>query len=453
VTQQQLFASEPVFFDNVTKAQLPPTLSQLQSSSAFYKPLNAFQCVSGGVTNCVAAIPNIADLTAQKQSPTIYQVASNLQVPAMYLLGGQIEHQLPKNISAYVGISNVRMLHLTRIRDINAPLPGTITLTTPQGIRPNPLLGDVNEYESSARMHQTQMFIGFNSRLNPNVSLSGTYILSKTMSDADFASFPINSYDLSGEWGRASGDIRHRFTLFGNYNAPKLWKLSFAPFLVLNSGGPFNITTGTDTNLDRQYNERPTFAQLNAYCTLHANRCTRFDYSRTDSAIIPRNYGNAPGSVSVNLRISRTFSWGGEAARSAASKQQGNQSGQGNTGDAAAAKRPAGRGGASIGGGVPNMGGGGGPRGGGPGGGGPQVMMMGGPGGGSATGKYNLTVSINANNILNHANFSAPVGNLTSPSFGQSLSTFGGGFGPFGGGGGGASGPQRKIYLNLRFTF
>ena len=102
-----------------------------------------------------------------------------------------------------------------------------------------------------------------------------------------------------------------------------------------------------------------------------------------------------------------------------------------------------------IGGGIAAAGGGGAHGGGGAGG--PQMMMMGGPGGPGGPAKYNLTVSINANNILNHVNYSSPVGNLTSPSFGQSLGV-GGGFGGFGGGGG-ASGPNRKIYLNLRFTF
>jgi hypothetical protein len=83
------------------------------------------------------------------------------------------------------------------------------------------------------------------------------------------------------------------------------------------------------------------------------------------------------------------------------------------------------------------------------------MMMMGGPGGPGGAAKYNLTLSINANNILNHVNYSRPEGNLTSPSFGQSLSTSGGfgGFGPGGGGGGGGDGLNRKIYLNARFTF
>jgi hypothetical protein len=369
----------------------------------------------------------------------------------MYLVGTQVERQLPRNITVYAGLSMVRMLHQTRLRDINAPIPGTISALTPQGVRPNPTLGDINQYESSAKTRQTQLGIGFNSRLNPTLSFSGNYSLGKIKSDAEFfPTFPVNSYDLSGEFGRSSGDIRHRFSLFGTYNNPKLWKLSFNPFVTINTGGPFNITTGQDTNLDRQYNERPTFAQLNAYCTKVPSRCTSFDYSGTSNDFIPRNYGHAPGSVSLNLRVSRTFSWGGEARSAANRQQQGNQSGgQGKPsgGDAANAKRGAGNT-AIMGGGMAR----GGPGGGGPGGGGggPQVMMMGGPGGGGgAPAKYNLTLSINANNIFNHVNFSAPVGNLTSPSFGQSLAI--GGFGGFGGGG--DSGPNRKIYLNARFTF
>lgn len=446
----------------------PPTLLQIQNSRAVYDVLNTFKCTTGGPTNCVASVASVAGLKSTQQSVT--RVASNMTTPVMYLVGSQVEHQFPKNISGFAGVSVVRRLHAQRLRDLNAPLPGTIDPDLrPQGIRPNPAdlcaqyspnttpcaLGDVNQYESSATMHMTQMFLGFNSRLNPNMSFSGNYVLSSQKSDSD-GGFPVNSYDMSGEWGRSSGDIRHRFTLFGNYSAPKLWKLAFSPLLVLTSAPPFNITTGTDLNQDRQANERPTFAQLNAFCTnpKALGRCTHFDFSRTDNAIIPRNYGNGFGSVSVNLRVSRTFSWGGEA-RSAANRQQNNQSGggQANNSDAANAKRQAG--GANrtmIGGGMAGAGGGG-PRGGGgaPGGGGPQMMMMGGPGGAGGPAKYNLTVSVNATNILNHVNFQSPVGNLTSPSFGQSLGVSGG-FGGFGGGGG-ASGPNRKIYLNVRFTF
>jgi hypothetical protein len=56
-------------------------------------------------------------------------------------------------------------------------------------------------------------------------------------------------------------------------------------------------------------------------------------------------------------------------------------------------------------------------------------------------------LSINARNALNHPNYAAPNGDLSSPFFGQSLSLAG--FGPFGS----PSTYNRKIDLQLRFTF
>ena len=64
--------------------------------------------------------------------------------------------------------------------------------------------------------------------------------------------------------------------------------------------------------------------------------------------------------------------------------------------------------------------------------------------------RFNLNVSIYFQNILNHVNLSTPVGNLSSPSFGESLGLAGG----FGGGGGGSAGAgNRRIYAQLRLNF
>ena len=79
----------------------------------------------------------------------------------------------------------------------------------------------------------------------------------------------------------------------------------------------------------------------------------------------------------------------------------------------------------------------------------------GGPGGGPPPGgggpasahKYNLTLSISARNALNHPNYAAPSGDLSSPYFGEYRSLAG--FGPFGG----ATTYNRKVDVQLRFTF
>ncbi|HJS23492.1 MAG TPA: carboxypeptidase regulatory-like domain-containing protein [Pyrinomonadaceae bacterium] len=403
----------------------PPSVieQQLPNVAAIYNVLNQWS---------PTAVPTVTGLPATQQ--TTWLVDPNLQNPTVWVLGTQVERQLPRNITMFLGFFNLRIVHVIRARDINAPLPATITELTPNGIRPDPTRGEINRYEASGQFNQRHFFVGFNSRLSRTLQFNANYSISKTTNDTDgqgSALFPMNSYDLSGEFGRSSFDIRHRFTIFGTINLP-WWKLVLNPFVIANTGPGFNITTGQDRNLDRQFNERPSFAGPNANCSAANIRCTRFgNFNLTPlpgETIIPRNFGQAPGSFVANLRISRTFAFGVI-----------------NRGNAAAA-RPAAAGGP------------GGPA---PAAGGPGVQRVaGGPGpqgGGGAAApsekRYNLNVSINFQNILNRVNLGTPVGNLSSPDFGESVGlapTFGG----FGGPGGGSTGAgNRRIYAQVRLNF
>ena len=68
--------------------------------------------------------------------------------------------------------------------------------------------------------------------------------------------------------------------------------------------------------------------------------------------------------------------------------------------------------------------------------------------GGASGLRYNLTLSLMANNVINHPNYSSPSGDLSSPYFGESRS-LAGNFGP----GGGSSAYNRRIMLQVRFSF
>ena len=409
--------------------------------------LNSFRCADGSFTpNCVTIVPSIVGASPLQQSIT--RIAPDLRVPTVYVAGGQVERQLPHNFTVSVGAYAIRILHVIRTRDINAPIPGTITNANPGGLRPNPLIGEVNQIESTARFHQQQMFVGFNSRLNPQFSLSGNYSLSKSTNDTDgqgSGSLPRNSYDASDEWGRSGFDVRHRLSIFGTYNNPKLWKLTFSPFIVASSAPPFNIITGIDSNLDRSFSDRPSFAGANANCASPFIKCTSFgNFNLLPAAgegIVPRNYGHATGSFTANLRITRSFGFVNVRRAAAAAPTSGQ------TTAAADSKRPT-SGGPTRGPMVAGGGGGGEMRG----GGGPQMMGMGGGGAGSAEKKYNLTVSLFFQNILNNVNYGPPDGNLSSPLFGQPRS-LGGSFGGFGGPGGSPNAGNRRVSLNLRLNF
>jgi hypothetical protein len=67
--------------------------------------------------------------------------------------------------------------------------------------------------------------------------------------------------------------------------------------------------------------------------------------------------------------------------------------------------------------------------------------MRGGGGGGffgdGGRNKYNLTLSVNVNNLLNHTNFQGFIGNLSSPFFGLANRTS----------------EARRITASMRFSF
>ena len=407
-------------------------------------------------------IPTVDQLLQFSVPGTVYKLEDGLQAPYTLQSVFSVERQLPRNLTLAASYINVRTEHVLRTRPLNAPLPGTFIPGLPNsGIRPlncsDFIPTDVNpsptcnvfEYESSGRYRQNQFIVNFNSRFHRNASMNAYYVYSRANSDTDGAgSFPANPYDLSTEYGRASGDIRHRFVMIGNLRAP--WGISLNPFITIQSGRPFNITLGRDLNGDTLNTERPALAPAGVDCSdIDHFRCTPYGNFKLSLApgdvMIPRNFAEGPGSTTVNLRVSKTWSFGSEGG-SSSSRQQQNQNGQDNQRNN---NQRGMMGGGMAGGGRPGGGGGGGPRGGG-GGGGFGGGGFGGGGGGTGTGRYNLTFSLNFQNLLNHTNLSTPVGNLGSSLFGQSTSTVGG-FGGFGGGGNPAY--NRRIDAQLRFTF
>jgi Carboxypeptidase regulatory-like domain/TonB dependent receptor-like, beta-barrel len=402
------------------------------------------------------ALPPTSSLNPTQQ--ITWRVADDLQAPVVYLAGTQIERQLPKRFTLFAGVFLVRIQHVIRARDINAPIPGT------NGTRPFGNVGEIYQYESSGRFNQKQLFIGFNNRFSRALTFFSSYSLSKTTNDTDGQGgslFPANSYDLTGEFGRAAFDVRHRFTFAGTINLP-WWQVSLNPFIVASSGAPFNITTGQDTNGDRLFTERPSFAPAGVDCSHPVANivCTKYGnfnlQPASGEALIPRNLGQSPGFISVNMRISKTWNFG--TIQSASANNREGQAGQRGGG---------GRGGGGQGGAtprIPNVGGG--PGGGGPGGGGGGRGGGGGggiggiapPGAGAEAKRYSMQFSLNFQNLFNHVNLRPPEGNLSSPFFGESLGLNGGfgGFGPGGGGGGiggGSGAGNRKITAQVRFNF
>ncbi len=215
-----------------------------------------------------------------------------------------------------------------------------------------------------------------NSRFHRNITLFVLYVLNYANSDTDGpASFPANPYDLSTEYGRSVLDERYRFVLGAAIAAPGKFQLS--PYIIARSGTPFNITTGTDTNGDGVLTERPAFASDPTNAGVLITPFGVLDPRPTaGEEILPRNYGEAPSSFSVNLRVSRTFGFG--------SKKGGGPKGDPSSGGASGVK---------------------------------AILTD------TLTAKpYNLTFSVSVRNLFNRTNLATPIGILTSPFFGSATS-------------------------------
>ena len=213
-------------------------------------------------------LPSISSLQVENQA--IYTIDKSLRAPYMGQLAIGVDRQLPGRTQLSINYVNTRGVHVLRERDINAPDP----YAPFNGARPfasNPAIPGFNEdiyqYETSGIFKQTQLTVNANTRLNSHFQLQGYYVFGEAHTNAN--GFPMNQYNDNLDWGRASFDIRHRGYFGGAVGLP--YKLNLNPFVTMQSGAPFNITTGQAFDGDGITNTRPFFAPCSS-----AKYVTRF---------------------------------------------------------------------------------------------------------------------------------------------------------------------------------
>jgi len=252
--------------------------------------------------------------------------------------------------------------------------------------------GAVFTMESSGVFAQNVLSINVNSKLSQTISLFGNYTLNRAMSEFDSpTTVPANPYNLQGEYGPAFWDIHNYLNVGGTINTR--WNVRFSPLISLQSGAPFDITTGSDLYGTTLFNARPGIATDPTRPGL-----IQTSYGLLDPNPIPgetllsRNYGRSPGQMSVNLRIAKFFTFGTE--RKAAQHGSGIFS--------APAER-----------------------------------------------HYTVSVSLAIRNLLNHTNPGPLIGNITSPLFGQANQMAGG----VNGEGFSENADNRRLEMQMRLAF
>jgi len=327
--------------------------------------------------------------------PTLYNIDPRLRSEYTVATGLSAERAIGKIGNVSVNYIHTQGDHLWLSRNINAPLPGTFVYGQ-AGSGTRPLGGTQNIYQFASNGHSTLNFFFANAQLNLTKRINYWAWFGERFRNADTggaSSFPTNQYRVSDDYGRiASAPGR----LFTGGDIRTWWGINVDPFVAYSGPQPFNITTGTDLNGDTQFNDRPSFATAaspaasvykTAYGTFNANPVA-------GEKIIPINYGNGPRFVYTELGMRKNFYFGTAPPPPPAPKAEPG--------------KPA-----------------------------PKPTPPPKP--------YNLTFNLEIDNVFNHTNAGQPIGVLSSPDFGRSLSlnsTFIG-----------SPNANRMIYFGTSFSF
>jgi hypothetical protein len=359
----------------------------------------------------------IAACGATASSQTTYTAAPNLRTPYIVQFAGGADQSVGKHGTISVNYLHSQGTHQFASQNIGYNFSNpSLTLPTYQ-------------YYSEGEFKQNQLIINGRVQTGKRVSLFGFYSLNSAHGDTSGSnSFPTTPGDLAADYGRTTFDVKSRLFLGGSIVLPKL--IQFSPFMIAQSGNPYNVTTGSDNNDDTILNDRP-YVVPNGYTSPIAvgpgetpvvqsiAGCGTFaqpGYQPAGATIAPINDCTGPALFTFNFRLTKTIGFGA----STAVKSDGGPGG--------------GPGGGPPGGGRGGHDGGG--HGGGPGFGG---------GGVSSGRRYNVAFGLQVQNLFNNEDLSTPVGVLSSENFGKSTQLNGG---PYT-----TSNALRRISLQASFQF
>jgi hypothetical protein len=265
----------------------------------------------------------------------IYGVAPDFKWPYTYQLNFSIERQLAKDLSvtaAYVGSLGHRLPFAV---DLNYPYYNSTAtsgnVNSRRAIDTNQL-ASIQSVESVMNTSYHGLQITVEKRMGHHLGVKGFYTFAKAIEDAVLENNTTmggaeDMRNLSLDRGRSDFDRRHvsvtsiiwDLSYFGKSNPVMKavvngWQVS--SIVTLQSGLPFNVTTGTDVNLDGTNNDR---ANLQGNPFLSPNR-SRADviaaWFNTGAFGMPlagtdgnvqRNLMTGPGSKNVDLGLTRNF--------------------------------------------------------------------------------------------------------------------------------------------------
>jgi hypothetical protein len=250
-----------------------------------------------------------------------------------------LEQQLGRQWGARISYVGNAARHFYILHDINAPtyIPGAATTTAAINAR-RPYqpeanvfaFGTINLEDPSNNYSYNGLQTTLRGRMGPNLTLLASYVWSKDISyQATIAApaVPVNGADIRTDRGLSPGDIRNNFSMSLLYQLPNVARLGAVGSQLLSgwqinglaqlqSGTPFTVISGVDTNLDGVVNDRVNIVGNPYNQNAHSRLQKIYGYLNPTAFAVPTGpYGNeqndsliGPRFVNVNLSAFKMFS-------------------------------------------------------------------------------------------------------------------------------------------------
>jgi hypothetical protein len=186
-----------------------------------------------------------------------YQLSDDIRLPASFTANGGVDHSITPSWRVNTTYTYRRGSGLVRGRNLNAPV---------DGVRPDPAFSNVIEVvnDAASRVHMVGFTMSFIRLDWKQTFIAGNYTwqFARTNTTGPFQ-IPANGDDLSTEWGLSAP--RHRAAV--NVSTRPLPSVGVSLNVRAQSGMPYTITTGQDTNQDGVFNDRPAGVGRNTVLT------------------------------------------------------------------------------------------------------------------------------------------------------------------------------------------
>lgn len=337
---------------------------------------------------------------------TTYTKAADLRTPYILQFALGADQQLSRFGTVSVNYLHARGVHQFASQNAAYPLTGI----------PAPGAPVVYQYFSEGVFNQNQLIVNANFRAGRWLSLFGYYAINSANGDTSGAgSFITVPHNIAADYGRTTFAIRNRVFMAGSISLPH--SIQVSPFLIAQSGNPYNVVIGSDLNGDSIRNERPAFGPANG---IPAGTAGSNTIANCGSFVappigvrytpVPINDCTGPSLFTLNFRAIKSIGFGPRTSPAVAANA-----------------------------------GGGGPVRGGPGGGGRDRGRAFGGGGGGTGKRYNLGLGLIVQNVFANHDFNVPNGTLNSQLFGQSTQLAGNAYS--------TNSALRRIILSTSFNF